>query len=167
MSSPTGSDPFTSGSTMRLDSFGFTQYVGLHGVGFFGHHSCLERFGPQPKPYCLGRSAIAMSIRRYFLLSLLLAVLAIGLDMAGMSQYSHGARIRARAVVSPGSDRSAAEIEAQAYRSRGTFINVLGLMLALSSLWFVVASARKHEPAWRPVIIALLIFYVMLQFALT
>lgn len=107
-----------------------------------------------------------MSIRRYFLLSLLLSVLAVGLDMAGMSYYSHGARIRARAITSPGSDRGAAEIEARAYRTRGTFISVFGLMLALSSLFFVVVSARKHEPAWRSVTVALLIFYALLQFAL-
>ena len=87
--------------------------------------------------------------------------------MASMSQYSHGARIRARAVASPESDRGAAEIAARGYRSRGTVLGVVGFALALVSLLFVVVSARKHESAWRPVVIALLIFYVMLQFALT
>ena len=67
----------------------------------------------------------------------------------------------------PGNDRGAAEIEAQAYRSRGTVISVVGLIFALASLLSAIASARKHEPAWRSVTFALLIFYVMLQFALT
>lgn len=108
-----------------------------------------------------------MSSRRYFLVSLLLALLAVGLDMASMSQYSHGARIWARAVTSSENDRGAAEIEARGYRSRGTVLSVVGFAFALTSLFFVVVSARKNEPAWRPVTIALLIFYVMLQFALT
>ena len=108
-----------------------------------------------------------MNIRRFFLVSLGLAVLAVGLDMAGMSQYSRGARVVARAVVLPESERLAAKMEAQAYRSRGTVISVVGLIFALASLVFVVVSARKHEPAWRSVTFALLIFYVMLQFTLT
>jgi hypothetical protein len=89
------------------------------------------------------------------------------LDMAGMSQYSRGARIIARAVILPESKRVAAKTEAEAYRSRGTVISVVGLAFALASLVFVILSARKHEPAWRSVTFALLIFYVMLQFALT
>jgi hypothetical protein len=108
-----------------------------------------------------------MNIRRFFLVSLGLAVLAVGFDMVGMSQYSRGAGVEARAVVLPESDRMAAKMEAQTYRSRGTVISVVGLVFALASLVFVIVSARKHEPAWRSVTFALLGFYVMLQFALT
>ena len=100
-------------------------------------------------------------------MSLGLAVLAIGFDMTAMSQYSRGARVFVRAVVLPESEREVAKSEAQTYRSRGTVISVMGLAFALASLVFVIASARKHEPAWRSVTFALLIFYVMLQFALT
>lgn len=108
-----------------------------------------------------------MNIRRFFLVSLGLAVLAVGLDMLGVSQYSCGARLVARAVVLPESERMVAKMEAQMYRSRGAVISVAGLAFALASLVFVVVSARKHEPAWRSVTFALLIVYVMLQFALT
>jgi len=108
-----------------------------------------------------------MHIRRFFLLSLGLAVLAVGFDMAGMLQYSRGARVIARAVMLPESERVAAKAQAQIYRSRGTVISVVGLALALVSLVSVIVSARKHEPAWHSVTFALLIFYVMLQFALT
>jgi hypothetical protein len=93
-------------------------------------------------------------------------VLAVGLDVAGMSQYSRGARVIAHAVALPEGERVAAKMEAQTYRSRGTVISVVGLAFALGSLVFVIVSARKHEPAWRSVTFALLIFYVMLQFAL-
>ena len=108
-----------------------------------------------------------MHIRRFFLLSLGLAVFAVGFDMAGMSQYGRGAGVIARAVVLPESERAAAKAQAQIYRSRGTVISVVGLAFALASLVSVIVSARKHEPAWRSVTFALLIFYVMLQFALT
>lgn len=108
-----------------------------------------------------------MSIRRFFIVSLGLAILAVSLDMTAMSQYSRGARVIARAVVLPENERAFAKSEAQTYRSRGTAISIVGLVFAVASLAFVIASARKHEPAWRSVTFALLIFYVMLQFALT
>lgn len=108
-----------------------------------------------------------MSIRRCFLWSLVLAILAVGFDMAAMSQYSRGARAIARAVVLPESERVAAKSQAQIYRERGTIVSVAGLVFALVSLVFVIVSARKHEPAWRSVTVALLTFYVLLQFALT
>ena len=107
----------------------------------------------------------SMSIRKYFLLSLLFAVLAVGLEMASMSQRTQGARIRVRAVVSAETDRTAAALTADAYRARGTAISLLGLVLAVSSLLLVVTSARKHEPAWRSITVAWIIFYGMLQFA--
>ncbi|MDB6035388.1 MAG: hypothetical protein JWM16_5726 [Verrucomicrobiales bacterium] len=108
-----------------------------------------------------------MNIRRFFLVSIGLAFLAIGLDIAAMSQYSRGARAKARAVTSPESERAVARSEAQTYRSLGTVISLVGLAFAAASLVFVIASARRHEPAWRSVTFALLFFYVMLQFALT
>lgn len=108
-----------------------------------------------------------MSIRRFFIVSLGLAVLAVGLDMAAMSQYGRGARVVARATVLSESERAVAKSESQIYRSRGTAISIVGLAFALASLGCIIVSARKHEPAWRSVTFALLIFYIMLQFALT
>src|SRR6478736_3085311 len=108
-----------------------------------------------------------MNIRRFFLVSLGLAVLAVGSDMVAMSQYSRGARVIARSMILPESERVAAKSEAQSYRSRGTVVSLVGLAFALASVGFVIVSARRHEPAWRSVTFALLFFYVMLQFALT
>jgi hypothetical protein len=107
-----------------------------------------------------------MQIRRFFLLSLGLAVLAVGFDMTGMSQYSRGGGVIARAVTLPESERAAAKAKAQIYRSRGTVINIVGFAFALASLLFVIVSARKHEPAWRSATIGLLVFYALLQFVL-
>lgn len=98
---------------------------------------------------------------------MMLAILAVGFDLAAMSQYSRGARVIARSVGLSESDRIAAKSEAQTYRQHGTLASLAGLVFALASLVFVIVSGRKHEPAWRSVTVALLIFYVMLQFALT
>ena len=106
-----------------------------------------------------------MNLRRYFIVSLVLAILAVGLDMAGMSQYSHGGREIVPSAFLPTGERVTAKLEAQKYRSRGTFVSVVGLALALVSLVFVIGSSRKHEPAWRSATYALLIFYVWLQFS--
>jgi hypothetical protein len=111
--------------------------------------------------------ARAMNIRRFFLVSLGLAVVAVGLHMAALLQFSLGARVIARSVVLPESERSTARLEARSYSSRGAVVSLFGLSFALASLVFVIVSAREHEPAWRSVTFALLILYMMLQFALT
>jgi hypothetical protein len=107
-----------------------------------------------------------MRIRRFFFISLVLAVVALGLHVTAMSQFSGGLGIRGHAVTLPESDRAAARVEASRYSSRGLVIAYIGLPVALASLAFLVVSARRHEPAWRSVTFALLCFYVMLQFDL-
>ena len=105
-----------------------------------------------------------MSIRRFFLVSLALAVLAVGVHGVALRQFSRGAQTIARAVALSESERAAAGIEAHRYTSDGGAILFVGYALALVSVGFVVASARRHEPAWRSLTIGLLMFYVMLQF---
>ena len=108
-----------------------------------------------------------MNIRRFFIVSLGLAVIAIGLHVAALSQYGHGARAIARAVTQPESERTLAKPTAREYRERGSVIAIAGLGVALASIVFVVVSARRHEPAWRSVTVAFLVFYLLLQFAQT
>jgi hypothetical protein len=107
-----------------------------------------------------------MSIRRFFFMSLALAVLAVGLHLAALGQFGRGSQTIARAVTLSESERTAARLEAGRYTSRGGVILYVGYAVALSSIGFLIASARKHEPAWRLLTIALLGFYVMLQFVL-
>lgn len=114
----------------------------------------------------LDHFARTMNIRTFFYVSLGLAVVAVGLHMTALWQFSRGARVIARSVVLPESERATARLEARSYSSRGTVVSLVGLAFALASLICVVVSARKHEPAWRSVTVALLVFYVMLQFAL-
>ena len=106
-----------------------------------------------------------MSIRRFFIASLALAIVAVGLHLTSLSQTSRDSRTIARAVTLSESERVAARVDAQVYFNRGGVIGCIGLVIALASLVFVVVSARKREPAWRSVTFALLFIYVMLQFA--
>ena len=107
-----------------------------------------------------------MSIRRFFFVSFALAVVAVGLHFAALGQFSRGAQTIARAVTLSESERGAARLQAHGYSDRGAIIYYVGLVFALASLSFLIASARKHEPAWRSLTFALLAFYVMIQFVL-
>ena len=111
-----------------------------------------------------------MKIRVFFILSLALALIAVGLHVAALSQNGHAAHSIARAVTQPESEeseRAVARQTALVYRDRGSVIAIMGLGVALASLTLVVLSARKHEPAWRSVTVAFLFFYLLLQFAHT
>ena len=107
-----------------------------------------------------------MNIRRFFLISLASAILAVGLDITGLSLYSRGTSTIARAVVLSESERAVARSEARVHRSRGTVVSLVGFVFALASLALVIISAWKEEPAWRSLTVALLFFYVILQFGM-
>jgi hypothetical protein len=109
-------------------------------------------------------------MRRFFIISLALALIAVGLHVAALSQYAHAARSIALAITQPESEeseRAVARQTALVYRERGSVIAIMGLGVALASLTLVVLSARGHEPAWRSITVAFLVFYLLLQFAHT
>ena len=107
-----------------------------------------------------------MSIRKYFFMSLALAILAVGLQGAALRQFSRSSQTIARGVGLPVQERTALRIEADRYVSRGGVVGYIGLAFALASIGFVIVSARRHAPAWRSLTFALLGFYVILQFVL-
>ena len=107
-----------------------------------------------------------MNIRRFFLISLALVVLAIVAHCAALRDFSRGTSTMARAVTLSASERATARLDADRYSNRGGVILYVGYALALFSVGFVVVSARRHEPAWRSLTISLLIFYGMMQFVL-
>ena len=107
-----------------------------------------------------------MNIPGFFFASLILAAFAIGLHLAGMSLISRGVHIRAHAVTLPESDRADAKMEASSFSSRGVVLGCAGVAFALTSVGFAVASARRHEPARRSIVVGLLLCYVMLQLLL-
>lgn len=111
-----------------------------------------------------------MKMRSFFMASLALAVIAVGLHAAALSQYGQAARSIASAITQPESaesERAAAKQAGRVYRERGDTMAIIGLGIALASLALVVVSGRRHEPAWRSITVALLVFYLLLQFAHT
>lgn len=63
-------------------------------------------------------------------------------------------------------ERALGKVEAKRRSKRGEVIGYIGLSLAIVSLSFVIASARKREPAWRSLTFALLFVYLMSQLLL-
>ena len=57
--------------------------------------------------------------------------------------------------------------EPDRFRHRGSVFHAAGICLAVAATVSLVVSFRRHEQArWRSVPVALLIFYVIFQFAL-
>jgi hypothetical protein len=106
-----------------------------------------------------------MSVRKFFLLSLSLAIFAVVLQLTAMLQTALGLRIRV-STTAPESYRIAAKTMASGYSSRGAMLGYLGLGFALASVGCLIASVRRNEPAHRVVAFGMLICYVMLQFVL-
>lgn len=107
-----------------------------------------------------------MNIRLFFFLSLAVAVVAVGLQLAGMIQIGNGLSIRAHAITLSEAERAAAIAEADRYTNRGVACASVGIPVALASAALVAMSARRREPAWRLLTCSVLIFYLMLQFVL-
>ena len=106
-----------------------------------------------------------MSIRRFFFVSLALAVVAVVLHLTALVQLG---RTFLRTIISAGLEagqkQSVMRVVASSPLSRGAISYYLGIAFALGSVVFAVASARRHEPADRSATVALLVCYVMLQF---
>jgi len=115
-----------------------------------------------------------MKHRRWFLISLAFAVVALCLQLLGMSYLSHGSRLRARAtqmIAERGTsltEDERAEIRSGTTKSHrsGVIARLSGAVFATTSVGLMIASARKREPAWRPLTFAVLFFYVMSFFIL-
>src|SRR5437899_12592091 len=103
-----------------------------------------------------------MSTRKFFLVSLALAAVAVGLHLAALGQFSRGMIHRARAVSVRESERPALRAECSRYLSRGTVIGYVGCAFALSSIEFGVVSVRRKERAWGSVSFALRCIYLTL-----
>jgi hypothetical protein len=115
-----------------------------------------------------------MKLRRWFIISLALAAVALYLQLWGMSYASHGSRLIARAtqmVAERGTsltEDERAEIRsetAKAHRA-GVIAQSSGAAFAMTSVGFMIASARKREPAWRSLMFAVLFCYAMSFFIL-
>jgi hypothetical protein len=109
-----------------------------------------------------------MSTRKLFLLSLVLAVVAVFLQLVGLRLMSRGKFLRAQAAQSLAArgdtsltpqERSDLSFQTARYRRSGVNVQYGAAGIALTSAGFVIASAMKKEPAWQVVTLALLFWY--------
>jgi hypothetical protein len=116
-----------------------------------------------------------MTIRKFFLASLVLALVALFLQLTGLGLGSRGAFLRAEAVQRvadrgggslTAEERSQLKAQTDAYRHRGATAQCCGGAVALASIGFAITSVRKHEPAWRSLTFAVLFFYALSFFTL-
>src|SRR5690242_17408328 len=107
-----------------------------------------------------------MTNTRFCLLSLLLMMLAVRVHGGALRDWSRNACIRAKAVSVTEEKRVVMRAEADRFGHRGSLLYVVGLFLAVAGGASLILSFHRHEPArWRAVPVALLVFYVIFQFA--
>lgn len=107
-----------------------------------------------------------MRVRLFFTTSLILAVLAIGVHLSALGQFSRSVQAIAHAATLTEPAKGAASADTESFIRRGSEFLYIGYALAVGSAACVIASARRREPARRPLTIGLLMFYAVLQFLL-
>jgi hypothetical protein len=106
-----------------------------------------------------------MRQRGFYLASLLLVLLAVGLRCGALGSYSQNVQTHARAATVTGEQRKAMYGEADRFTARGSSLALLGFCLALASSICLYVSFRRRERAWSWLVpIALLLLYAGLMF---
>lgn len=105
-----------------------------------------------------------MRKRAFFLASVLLVTVALGLHLGALGQISKGVGRQAQSVTLDEEQKQQMIVEVHHYTSRGELLAYVGLVFALSSVACLVVSFRRREAARRSIPVTLLICYLMLQF---
>ena len=104
-----------------------------------------------------------MTACKYFYMALAMAVVAVAIQLASMSEAGRSLELRATAVSLPEARRALARREAETHSEQAGILAYVGFAIAAFSIASSVASARRREPARRIVIIGLLASYALLQ----
>jgi len=107
-----------------------------------------------------------MKLRAYGFASVMLAITAICVHALSLGEASKGMKLYARAVVATESQKEFLKAEAKQYASKSGTFALAGLCVAIGSAVCLIVSFKRHEPARRLISCALLMFYVLLQFAI-
>jgi hypothetical protein len=101
-------------------------------------------------------------MKKYFILSLVLAATALGLHLVALQQFGRNTLRRAQVVTATEVEAAALQAEADLYSKRGNVIGYIGFASWASSVGLVIISARRREPAQRFGVWALQILYLPL-----
>ena len=107
-----------------------------------------------------------MKERAFFILSLVLVVLALSAHLWAMGFASRSLHMRARAIAGPPAEKAQALAAAKEHSRQFPFFYYEGLTFAVGSVALVAVSSRRHEPVSRSIPFGLLVGYVLLQFLL-
>lgn len=107
-----------------------------------------------------------MHAERFFVTSLILAVLAIGVHLSALGQFSRSVQAIAHAATLTVPAKAAANADAESHVNEGDKLLYAGYALAVGSAACVITSARRREPGRRSLTIGILMFYAVLQFLL-
>ena len=115
----------------------------------------------------VGYEVYRMKKQAYCLASLILVVVALCLHFGAKDQASKGVSLRAHTVTVSAEDKQQMEAAGTRFVGTGAIFGLLGLCMAVASLFCLFVSFRRHEPEWRrSVPVALLAVYVLLEFTL-
>ncbi len=108
-----------------------------------------------------------MNQRLFCIASLVLVTFALCLDFGAKNRFSKYMHLRANSLSVATEQKGQMIAEAHRASSMGSILVILGLVFAVSSLVCLVVSFRRHEAVWwRAAPVALLIWYLMMQFTL-
>jgi hypothetical protein len=107
-----------------------------------------------------------MKERAFFLLSLVLAVLALSAHLWAMGFASRSLNMRVRAISGPPTERAPGLAKAKERSSQFPFFYYAGLASAVGSVTLLAVSSRKREPVSPSIPVGLLAGYVLLQLLL-
>src|SRR6185369_1311063 len=104
-----------------------------------------------------------MSTRRFYLMAVIAAFGAIVLHATALGLLGRSVHYRADAVTLTGAERVSTQANAVRISTLGHAAIYVGFALAAGSVVLSIVSARKHEPARRSTVLALLFCYFLLQ----
>ncbi|MBI3881386.1 MAG: hypothetical protein HY301_15150 [Verrucomicrobia bacterium] len=103
-------------------------------------------------------------VRRFFLISLVTAIVAVGLHVSGLHQFGKGLHIRAKAVTAGEEARAQTTLTSHAHVRIGEGLVLGGYGVAATSIVFFILSGCRHEPVKRSIVFAVLFLYGFIQF---
>jgi hypothetical protein len=103
--------------------------------------------------------------KKYFIISVVLAVCAVCFDSFAKAYYSRSTVVRAKAIAAQ-RDMAQARVESSELLRRGHIFQYTGVACAVLSFLLWLKPEVQRRAGWRVIPLVLLIFYLLLQFVM-
>jgi hypothetical protein len=104
-----------------------------------------------------------MRKRKWFIISLLLAISAICFDSIAKGYSSRSVVVLAKSFSVSQADKAQARAENSELLHKGHIFQYFGVAFAILGFLFWLVSEFRREPVWRMIPFVLLVFYFLLQ----